>query len=208
MLKKNTHINTVVMKERQDKTCPIESEPHSHTTMEEEVMVSSLSCILERVPKTKSISNISANNIQNQDKQDRTYLEERAGLPLSSPSPSDAPITSPQPVTAIKVRDSTSGIDASTDCCNISIASAQPDLQDSMLKRRVHSSNYSHQEQLPCELLKEKPVFVQNKYTVQILHKSPRQSRRILLLGSTGFNPSRTVDLLRSPTLLLAFLSR
>lgn len=165
LAQKNAHINTVVMKERQDKTCPIESEPHSHTTMEEEVMVSSLSCILERVPKTKSISNISANNIQKQDKQDRTHLEEGAGLPLSSPSPSpsDAPITSPQPVTAIKVRDSASGIDASTDCCNISIASAQPDLQDSMLKKASSQQQLFSPRAIAVRITKRKSTSLSKK---------------------------------------------
>ncbi|EFO61527.1 Hypothetical protein GLP15_4606 [Giardia lamblia P15] len=186
LAQKNTHINTVIMKERQDKACPIESEPHNHTTAGEDVLVSSLSCTLERVPRTKSISGSSASNIQRQDK---TNPGEGAGLPLSSPSPLDVPITSPQPVTAVKVRDSTLKIDASTDCCNISIASAQPDLQDSMVKKTSSQQQLFSPRAIAVRITKRKSLSLSKQqthsshspqvlppeqtYTVTRIHRAP-----------------------------------
>ncbi|KWX13604.1 hypothetical protein QR46_2423 [Giardia duodenalis assemblage B] len=132
LIKRNAHINTVVTKERQDKTSSHDLENRNDTAIGEEVMITSLSCIVERIPKIKSSSGTPASSIQ---KLDKIKSKEEAHLSLSSPSPSDVAMTSPQPVTVIKVRDSTLGVGTDIDCCNISIASAQPDSQDPTMKR-------------------------------------------------------------------------
>lgn len=131
-IQRSEHVNAVLTRERQDKIPPIKLEADVSNTIEDDIMISSLSCTVERMSRAKSSAGVSASNIE---KLDRIKPKEDPHLSLSPKSPSDIGITSPQLVTAIKVRDGTINTDVDADCCNISIASAQPDLHDSTTKK-------------------------------------------------------------------------